>query len=312
MFISSLRLFVPFLSSIYDEVDNSFLIIEGDSDVELLDEGGYVMKDNQYLFKEDIDSSISNSFTFGFSLYPYCHGVVENPSDDSFENIKMPLFDFVDGSNSVLKFEEYTEDGCFNSLKIYIEDSFIIETPKYSASLWHHFWICYNGSDVEVYIDGVKVSYASEGALPSSISGNMLSLYINHSLSGYDYNFSKNMGYLGYLFLLNDFNNSKHDIQKSINRGVLYIVDNEYINEEMESLVVYFNDPNMVSVLSSVDDVSYVYIGRNDGKILRGSPLFWETRIRFSNKNEKQFFILNGEDTISNGFLKIKESIIRL
>ena len=30
-----------------------------------------------------------------------------------------------------------------------------------------------------------------------------------------------------------------------------------------------YNDPSIVSVTSSVDDMSYVYLGRNDGKILR-------------------------------------------
>jgi hypothetical protein len=35
-----------------------------------------------------------------------------------------------------------------------------------------------------------------------------------------------------------------------------------------------------------IDDLSYIFIGRNDGKIMRGSPLFWETRKSFSDEEE--------------------------
>lgn len=312
MFINSLKLFAPLESSIYDEYNNDPFIIEGDSDVDFINESGYVMKDNQYIFQSDIHFDISSTFTMGFYLYPYCHGVVQNPSDNSFENIMMPLFDFLNGHDSIIRFEEHAGEDCNNYLKIYLGDSFSIKTPSYLSSIWHYFWIVFDGSEVKVYVDGLEAECDEDGDVPSSIDGNTMSLYINHSIDGYDYNISKNLGHISNLFMLNEVNDNILDIQKSINRGILYVIDNDYINVKMDSLLFYMNDPNMITVTSSVDDVSYVYLGRNDGKILRGSPLFWESRKRFSNKEEGRFLILHGEDNISDGFLKIKESIIRL
>jgi len=76
------------------------------------------------------------------------------------------------------------------------------------------------------------------------------------------------------------------------------------------------NDPSTVTVTSAVDDMSYIYVGRNDGKILCGSPLFWECRKMYSDNNEALNIDLsnNAEDdnSVSDGFLKIKNKIIRL
>ena len=71
---------------------------------------------------------------------------------------------------------------------------------------------------------------------------------------------------------------------------------------------------------SSVNDMSYVYLGRNDGKILRGSPLLWESRKDYS--NEKEADILNvvyysgslvvDSNNVSEGFLTLKDKVIEL
>lgn len=315
MFINSLKLLVRFSSStVSDLVSGSvFSAVGEDVNIDILSDGdGYIMKNDQYLFSDGISASVSDSFTFGFWLYPHCHGFVENPSSGEPSDITMPLFDFLSGSNSVIKMFETTDEDCLNFLTLYLGNDFYIETSKYSTSIWHYFYICYDGSEIKVYIDGVEDSLSSYGSIPSSIDGYSLDFYINNNLSGYSYNAAKNLGYVDDIFLLNDFVDDISNIKKIINNGILYSVDDEYNSINVDCFGLFMNDPETITVTSSVDDVSYIYIGRNDGKILRGSPLFWENRRIFSNNDENNIFSLNGDDSISDGFLKIKESIIRL
>jgi hypothetical protein len=78
------------------------------------------------------------------------------------------------------------------------------------------------------------------------------------------------------------------------------------------------NDPEMITINSMIDDLSYIFIGRNDGKIMRGSPLFWETRKSFSDDEE---YVtggipesLKGKDANNKdtGFLELNKNTIRL
>ena len=109
------------------------------------------------------------------------------------------------------------------------------------------------------------------------------------------YNLDQAIGYLDDIFLLNVYNESPSDIQRVINNGILYVVEDIYTSTDIFQSSIFMNGPETITVNSMVDDLSYIFIGRNDGKILRGSPLFWETRSTFSDSEE--YAVLNQEAT---------------
>ena len=74
-----------------------------------------------------------------------------------------------------------------------------------------------------------------------------------------------------------------------INNGLLYVVDDIFTNTDIVKSNIYINDPEMITINSMIDDLSYIFVGRNDGKIMRGSPLFWETRRSFSDEEEYKY-----------------------
>jgi hypothetical protein len=178
--------------------------------------------------------------------------------------------------------------------------------------LWHNIWISYSGTNLYIYIDGVASTLVEYGSIPASLGGSSLNLYINNSVAGYAYNIGKNYGKIKDIMLLNDSDISLSSIQRYINYGVNYVVDKTYTPIDIDMKNIYLNDPSTITITSAVDDMSYIYLGRNDGKILRGSPLLWEVRKVYSNPQETDLLNLSEGNSISDGFLKIKNMIVRL
>ena len=61
--------------------------------------------------------------------------------------------------------------------------------------------------------------------------------------------------------------------------------------------------------------MSYVYLSRNDGKILRGSPLLWESRLTFANQGQLELLGIEEDENnflTQNGFLELKSKNVRL
>ncbi len=314
MLISDLKLLLKFDSTaLYEEVSQSNMTIVGDDQVvSIITNGGYLMKDNQYLLGDNSFNgyalSITNSFTLGFWLYPFNPGLTTNLAINTAEVVSMPLLNFNDISsadNAIIKLVENTTlNGNNNLIVSFNDDIYSASSENYEPSVWHFFWITYNGTSLRIYIDGNRHNLQSvSGSLPSTLSGSQLDLYVNHSVDGYAYNITKNKGYIDNVFMFNTYDTSLSNMQTVINNGVDYITDDTYIDERFEGYGIYFDDPDTITVNTSIDDMSYIYLGRNDGKILRGSPLFWEVRKDYSNQNEN---IL-----VDNGFLKINNSIAR-
>lgn len=322
MYINGLKILVLFSSSsVIDEVSQSSLLTHGSNrTVEVLDDGGgYVMKNNQYLLGSGSSGNgfavdITSEFTLGFWFYPVYPGIVGNPITDEPESITMPLIDCVN-VDSVIRINEVSNTEGENYLKININNiEYEAITGTYSPSYWHYVWVSYNGTDFNVYIDGVSQALTETGSLPSSLGVTNLEVYINHNLDGYAYNIAKNYGYIDDMFLLNEYNLSLSDMRNVINNGVLYLVDTDYNTTKVDGASIYMNDPYMINVNCSVDDLTYLYIGRNDGKILRGSPLLWEVRKIFNEGDEGSLLNLTGENKINEteGFLEIKNQMVRL
>lgn len=329
MYINNLKFLALF--------SNASLVTEGttfssivpygeDTFIELLpNDNGYIMKDDQYLvgsgnYGSGYTTSISSEFTMGFWFYSVYPGLAKNPSDNSPESISMPLVDFVGTGSiveSIITVREHSNFDGKNYLSLTLDGgSYYVtnESSPYSPSLWHYVWIYYDGSSVEIYIDGKIQTLTTSDTVPSSLQGGIMEVYINHEQNGYAYNVAKNIGYIDDIFLLNEANNSVSDMQRAINIGIKYVVDDVYKNYDIDSSVIFMNDPNMITVTSAVDDMTYIYVGSNNGKILRGSPLLWEVRKTYSESGEETLINLPEGNQINknSGFLELKNGMMRL
>ena len=116
----------------------------------------------------------------------------------------MPLLDFINGGNSVIRITDHTTSDEENYININLDDTtYQASSEQYATGYWHHLWASYNGATLTLYIDGKQQTLTESGSLPASLSGSSLDLYINHSLGGYDYNIAKNTGYIDDIFLFN-------------------------------------------------------------------------------------------------------------
>jgi hypothetical protein len=327
MLISNLKLLLRFnTSALYEEVSNTNLVALGDNTFpQILDGGGYIMANNQYLIGEGsgytgYSTEISNAMTLGFWLYPVSPGMATDTGTGDAVSISMPVMDFNDigsNNNSIIKLTENTTVNGENNLTVSLNGgTYYASSEDYEPSLWHHFWIVYDGSIplISIYVDGKQHVLQGEvgDPAPVSLSGLLLDLYINHNLDGYAYNVAKNYGYITDIFMLNIADTSETNMQRVINDGISYLIDDNYTNTHIEKSSIYLNDPDTIIVNSFIDDMSYVYLGRNDGKILRGSPLFWETRRTFADNKELELLGLLSTDITSTGFLDLKNKNIRL
>jgi len=337
MFISALKLLMKFqTTSLTEEVSITPMFSQGGNSVpQILSGGGYVMDDTQYLQGEGpaysgYQTDISNAMTLGFWLYSVNPGMAIHPVSGNAISVSMPLMDFNEvgaGDTSIIRITENTTAAGENNLTVsFNNDTYYASSEDYAPSMWHHFWITYDGAELLIYVDGLSHSLVGEsGSLPATVSGSLLDLYINHNFSGYSYSAAKNYGYVSDIFLMDVVNTTAADMQRVINDGIDYLVDDDFVDLYMDKSSIYFNDPDTIVVTSSIDDMSYVYIGRNDGKILRGSPLMWETRRTLADDGESDLLELSSDEKkigidyvdgetwdIVNGFLELKNKSVRL
>ena len=322
MLISDLKLLLRFNStSLFEEVSQTNMVALGGSAIPIVGDSGYVMQDSQYLVGEGVSASgfnldITNSMTMGFWLYSSDSGIAVNETTGETSSIEKSLFDFVavdSALSSVFKITEHTSESGDNYIKIDIGGDYQASSEEYTTSQWHYFWIVYTSSALYIVIDGTEQTLQNEtGSIPSSIFGINLYLYVNHNLNGYSWNVAKNTGIIDDIFVLNISDRNEQNIQRAINDGIKYIVDDNYTATNIDKQSVYFNDPETITISSLIDDMNYVFVGRNDGKIMRGSPLLWEVRRVFSNEEEVEDLGLDPIESLSNGFLKINNEIIRL
>ncbi len=337
MLLNNIGLLLRFeTTSLLEEVSQTYITAFGtDTVVRIADGGGYKMQDDQYLFGDGILSNgyalnINDAMTMGFWLFPYNPGLVINAVDSAPTSIRMPLLDFtntgdVSGEISIIEITEHTSLTGNNYLTISLDNGvYSASSEEYSPFSWHYFWITYSSTTLSIYVDGkINILQNPTGSYPGSLTGyspsfgSFADLYINHSKSGYSDLIAKNKGIIDNIFVSNVVDNSVYSIQRAINDGVEFIVDDNYTILNIDKFGVYFNDPETITVTCLVNDMSYVFIGRNDGKILRGSPLLWEVRRTFSNLEEiKNLGVteLNGDGGVleDDGFLTISDTTIRL
>jgi len=328
MFIDSLKFFVRFSdTTMLEEVSQTSLTAFGDNLTAVTSLSGYLMQNDQYLFGDGLssngyNSSITDEYTLGFWLYPVSPGLAVESGTGNLVSIEMPVIAFVDGSSaehSIIEITEHTQNSGNNSLKVSERGGYSAFSEEYEPNKWHHFWITRNANGIQIFVDGVENTLQNEsGTFSSSLVEGLESLlyvYVNHSLDGYGETIAKNGGVIDDILLLNVRNKSQSDIQRIINNGVLYVVDDIYTETNITKSDIYMNDPDMITVNSMIDDLSYIFVARNDGKIMRGSPLFWETRKSFSDDEEYESGRISTSlkgDGSNDGFLVLNKNTIRL
>ena len=332
MFLNSLKFLLRFgnTTSITEEVSQTRVTVLGDDTTLVTSNGGYLMQDDQYLFGDGsssngYNSSITEEYTLGFWFYSVNSGIAVDSTTGNLLSVEMPVITFVDGSSaehSIIEITEHTQTSGNNSLKVSERGGYSAFSEEYEINKLHHFWITRNSNGLQIFVDAIENTLQNEsGTISEKVTVGLdtfLYTYINHSLDGYGEVVAKNNGIIYDIFLLNVRNNSQSDMQRVINNGVLYMIDDIYTDTNIVKSGIYTNDPEMITINSMIDDLSYIFIGRNDGKIMRGSPLFWETRKSFSDSEEYKSGGIteslkgvdaNGKNT---GFLELNQDTIRL
>jgi hypothetical protein len=313
--------------SMYDHVSTGFFTARNNTDTEVLDNGlGYIMKQDQYLLGNNLTLSLDSTMMMGFWLYPVNPGMVLNPLSGAVSAVEMPIITMTRGddeNDEYFKVYESTMQNDNNFLTVSISDEYFVSSEPYASSMWHYIWLVYNGSGsdvkMDIYIDGKLQNTINEsGAIPSSLNASIVDVYINRHTNGYAYNKTNNYGYIDDVVIFNIEQEAEETLQTIINNSVDYAVDDNFANMYEKNIGILYEDPATVRINSVVDDMSFIYAARSDGKILRGSPLFWQSRKIFSDEREKdllnEVIVGDGVEGIEmvDGFLEVKNSIVRL
>ena len=341
MLLPSVKLLVKFDDdTLYDNVSTNFLEVKGTNhNVDILDNGlGYIMKQDQYLLDDACSLDLNSTMMIGFWLYPVNPGVVLDPVSGAMDSIEMPIITITEQNNigyRFIKIYESTTEDDENFLTISLNNNnYSISSENYSTNIWHYVWIVFNGIDtstrMDIYIDGtLNIPINELGELPITLNSGSNDIYINYHTDGYAYNKTNNYGYIDDIVIFNIEKEAEEKLQRIINYSIDYVVDDNYQDIFEKDYGILYIDPSTIRINSIIDDMSFIYLARNDGKILRGSPLFWEVRKVFSDLREIDLLKRNEAIVIKedvqfstgytgpsieekDGFLKITNSTVRL
>lgn len=344
MYVSYIKMLMDFENStLYDPVSQVFFtsVNSGNSTTVTLSSMGYHMRQDQYLSGRDITvDTDSAGFAFAFWLYPVNPGQVLNPTTNLLETLRMPVVLFADSSTEfediVVSVYENTNDDDTNKIEFTlssfdeygaIDETYTVYSDDYDAQVSHYFFfnISAEKGQIEIYIDGVLSTLnGPTGTIPSSFSHSTLDVAINKiAETEYAYNLSNNLGIIDDIGFFNLQFDAESVLPKLINEGLEEFADRDLRDNEEFLQGNVFDDPTTLTINAMIDDMSYVYLARNDGRILLGSPLLWQSRKVFSDSREESVLedsvitevsegVTPAPATIENGFLKITDSIIRL
>ena len=341
MYVSYIKMLMNFdNTTLLDPVSGIFFQaanIGDDSSIDISN-SGYHMRQDQSLIGRDIPMDTDSSgFSFSFWLYPVNPGQVLNTTTGLLETLRMPVIIFAETTGDfdqvVLSVYENTNEDGTNKLELTltsyspssgsIENQYVVYSDPYEKLISHHFFIniCVEKSEVQMVIDGAdSVLNSPSGTLPTSFTYTALDVGINKIAEDeYAYNLANNFGIIDDIGFFNLQFDAESVLPKLINEGLEEFADLDLRSKEEFFQGNLFDDPTTLKVNAMIDDMSYVYLARNDGKILFGSPLLWESRRVFSDSREEDILdeVIITETTpvpatINNGFLEIKDSIIRL
>jgi hypothetical protein len=279
--------------------------------------------------------TMTNKFGIGFWLKPVNQGLAENPITHESLPLRQAIAaqgswnyssgQFIGNNHQFVVYEETQDDGtnklvaCVNGLSSGMSNvTLSLKSSAYSCNEWHHFFINYSGgSFFDIYIDTVlDVNSISSGTMPVTLSTSTFDLTLNTAAPGFTYQVVQNTGEIDDFVIFNSYR-SLDDIQRIANQGALYVADSAYanVNEIHQGFIV--DDPSTVQITSVFANRGNIYVGRTDGKLLRGVRSLWESRHEFSDLRELDLLTVvkkTADNTLSvtNGVLQLKNEIIRI
>lgn len=337
-YVSSAKLLLRFDNSLIDSITTDSFLTAHFTPAYSVDPVSLQLSQGGWIYARDLGLSISDRMTISFRFFPVNSGVARNPTTGSLETMQMPLLDFGEGAdepyssdylpiNDVCVLYEKCLEEHMNQLVIYLADpagnTYYAVTEPYDTTSWHQVWIAWSGisSQIRVFIDG-KIQLLSEtGSMVTLINGGNVGFWLNviPTILSTGYDFCYNYNKIRDLIVLNDFIDTVTTIQRSINFSIDYAFDTIYANIDEVSFPVFFNDPSAIKIMDMVFDGKYFYSTRSDGKVMQGSPLFWQTRRDFAIKGESDVLHSFSKDTVqqkgvdvSDGLLKIRNGTVRL
>jgi hypothetical protein len=290
---------------------------------------GLGMKTGQWFALGNHALGVSDSMTIGFWLKPVNIGMAEQPITGAITPIRQPVLDVsvgsVDVTNSeidetkqpIVLHEETQRDGDTNKLRIILDGNSYCEalSEAYITDKWHQFWVAWNGStrSLKLFIDGKEATTTITGSVPSSMDCVTTVCSINRIALDADYDLMMNTGRIDDIFILDECVVDLPTIQQGVNYELGYVVDTQFDNIDETALVIMYDDPTANRITDIYNDKTYLFATRNDGQVLRGSPLIWQSRKDFANDDESDVLESFGSGiTQANGFLEIEEGTIEL
>tara|TARA_Y100000034_G_scaffold131190_1_gene191409 strand:+ start:13 stop:987 length:975 start_codon:yes stop_codon:yes gene_type:complete len=309
-------------TALLDEVDNAQYTASTDTaDIEVKEGKTCLhMAAGQTISNSSRAINVSTQMSVSFWLFSVSPGVVAHPIDGLLNDLKMPILDITSGGNNYLLIYESTEENGTNRLNVWISDqsgsTFSGQTPSYEIGVWHYVWVKYNGGTPEVYLDGtLQVLENTGGVAPTSLGLGSVSVAINGTALGSEFDIASNTGWIDDFLLMNDASDPIASSQTVVNEGIDYLTDSTYTTSDEIGFGVLFDDPTDANVNSAYGDGSYIYLARSDGRLLRGSPLVWESRRDFSNEEEADTMTISGESSgysFDDKILKITNATVSL
>jgi len=153
------------------------------------------------------------------------------------------------------------------------------------------------------------------GVAPTSLGLGTVGVTINGTGLGSEFDIASNTGWIDDLLLMNAVPDPLVSSQTVVNEGVDYLTDSTYTTSDELGFGIIFDDPTDANVNAVYGDGSYVYLARSDGRLLRGSPLVWESRRDFSNEEEADTMTISGESSgysFDDKILKITNATVSL
>lgn len=336
-YISEAFLYVPFDEEPFMQMVSSALLTDNGITPTLVDgvfEKAWQMVDTCYL-ETAATGSLTTSFSIGFWLKSTNPGMVTDPGTLETLPLKMPLISkatFVVGATvtastyTIIIWEETQSTGG-NVLKVKIKGTRsavtvepILTSSEYAIGSFHHFWIAYDGgSDIfRLYIDAVEDQSATiSGSIPTTLSVNAATFSLNKNVTGELYEIARNSGILDDLVILTSSVTDVQNIARVANNSAAYLIDTDYSTLEEVDCGAVFDDPGTIEVNGITRNRGYLYVGRSDGSILRGSNSLWDSRREFKNTNEMDVLTTtskssNSSMAIQDGVLQVEDKVIRI
>lgn len=329
-FLSNIKTLINFSSSIEEQVNSFSLFSFGNEAIEI-NTSGLVMKRDQWFGLDALSFNVSDTITVGFKLTSTNPGMAIDTVTDDVSPLKVSVFDIGQGTldlvnnninldNEALIIHEETQEDGNNKLRVILRSpsglgDYEALTPSYSINEKHAFWIVFDGvgRTFEIFVDGKSVSLDTMGVLPARLEANLGFISVNRVAIDNEFDVLNNVGKINDIIIMNNADNSNASIQKFVNYTANYLADTNFENIQEIDLPVLHNDPSATRITAFYDDKSYLYASRNDGVVMRGSPLVWQTRYDYTNPDESNVLDSFGSGaSIESGFLKIINGMVKL